>query len=455
MSYSLRHCAEQAKRHGELYFATLLPAHFIQEAFAKASVKWQSSIYTPSILVWCFLSQVLSEDHSCCDTVARLMAFLVAQGKKCCSPLTGAYCIARDKLPEIVCQYLFHSIAENAVQKMPESWHWHGRRVYVLDGTTITMADTPENQAEYPQPESQRPGCGFPIMRMIGVFCLATGIAMKIALGQYTGKQTGEASLSRSISDLFKFGDVVLGDRIFCGWFDVALLEQRGVDLVYRQHYSRKMDFRTGRKLGKDDHLVNWPKPLNKPEWMSQEEYDSFPDFIVMREVRVKIVTPGFRTREVIVVTTFDDNQHFTKEDIADMYRRRWQAELNLRSLKCVMQMEHLRCKEPHRVRNELYMHMIGYNLLRGVMIEAAVKAGVQPCQISFKGTLQTVNEFLRMLPCAVDVSAWCEALLICVAKHRVGKRPNRAEPRVRKRRPKNYPPMNRPRSTYRTRPAE
>lgn len=453
MCYSLRRCAEHAKRHGDLYFAALLPEHFIQQAFDTASVKWQGPIYTPAVLVWSFLSQVLSADHGCRETVARLNAFRVAQGKRPCSPETGGYCIARDKLPEAVCRQLFEQTGGDISNSSPESWRWHGRRVRVVDGTTLTMPDTPENQAEYPQPDSQRPGCGFPMLRMVVLFCLATGVALELALGRYQGKQTGEASLSRSISDALEFGDVLLGDRIFCGWFDVALLEQRGVDLVLRKHQGRPTDFRTGRRLGKDDHLVAWDKPP-KPQWMEQATYASLLEFIILRELRVRISTPGFRTREVIVMTTLIDHERFTKEEIAELYRRRWQAELNLRSLKSVMQMDHLRCLKPHRVRNELHMHFLGYNLLRGVMVAAAGKAGVQPWQVSFKGTLQTINEFLRMLMAARDVGAWCESLLDCVAAHAVGKRPNRAEPRVRKRRPKNYPPMNRPRHTYQNRPA-
>jgi putative transposase len=446
MCFSIRRCAQDAKRHGDLYFAALLPEHLIQQAFAKASAKLTGWIYSPAVTVWCFLSQVLSPDHSCRDTVARLNAFRVAQGKRPCSPDTGGYCIARDKLPEAVCQNLFEHSGEEISQAAPPSWLWHGRRVMVADGTTITMPDTPENQIEYPQPESQRRGCGFPIMRIVVLFCLATGVALKMALSRYTGKQTGEASLCRSLADTLERGGILLADRIFCGWFDVALHEQSGVDVVLRKHASRKTDFRTGTRLGKDDHLVPWYKPPQKPEWMVQEAYDSLPEYIIVRELRVRISTPGFRTRELIVITTLHNDDLFTKEEIAELYRRRWQAELNLRSLKTVLQMDHLRCKQPHRVRNELRLHLLGYNLMRGVMVEAAKSSGVEPWQISFKGTLQAVNEFLRMLMCTNDVNAWCDSLLFCVAYHTVGDRPNRCEPRARKKRPKPFPPLTRPR---------
>lgn len=443
---SIRCRAAQAKKHGDLFFATLLPKELITKAYGSAIEKVRASVYTPCNLIWSFLSQVISGDHSCSETVMRLIAFRVANGQRACSAKTGAYCIARDKLPEEVCEKLVKQSGEDISRAAPESWLWKGRRVHVVDGTTCTMADTPENQAEYPQPTSQRPGCGFPIVRMLVVFCLATGAAIELALSKYSGKQTGEASLYRSISELFAFGEIMLGDRIFCGWFDVALQEQRGVDVVLRQNATRKTDFRRGTRLGKDDHVVTWDKPPQRPEWMDQATYDSLPEFIVMREVRVRIERKGFRTHEVLVVTTLLDPDKFSKADIAELYRRRWQAELNLRSLKIVLQMDHLRCKKPHRVRNEIRMHLLGYNLLRGVMVEAAQSANRQPWEISFKGAQQTVNEFLRSLSSTNDLCAWSAALLKCVATHRVGNRPDRVEPRARKRRPKNYPPLNRPR---------
>ena len=450
MFNSIYHGAQMAKRHGDLFFAALLPEDRIRNAFGNAIEKVQSPIYPPGVLVWSFLSQVFSVDHGCRETVARLIAFRVAAGLPPCSAETGAYCIARDKLPEAACENLVEQTGGDISRAAPETWLWKGRRVRVADGTTCTMADTPENQAEYPQLDSQRPGCGFPIVRMVVLFCLATGLALKMALDKYAGKQTGEASLCRSLSAVLEPGNVLLGDRIFCGWFDVALQKQRGVEVVLRKHQGRKTDFRTGRRLGKEDHLITWNKPC-RPEWMDQATYDSLPEFIIVRELRVRVATPGFRTKEVLVITTFEDPEQFTKDDLADLYRRRWQAELNLRSLKTVLQMDHLRCKKPHRVRNEIRMHLIGYNLLRGVMVEAAMQAGVQPWQLSFKGTQQTVNEFLRVLHGTQDLAAWSESLLACVASHRVGNRPDRIEPRVRKRRAKNYPLMNQPRHAYKT----
>ncbi len=231
-------------------------------------------------------------------------------------------------------------------------------------------------------------------------------------------------------------------------WFDIARLAARGAHVVVRKHQRRKTDFRTGTRYGKEDHEVVWEKP-DKPSWMNQEEYETYPECLTLREIRIHVETPGFRTREIIVVTTLLDPMETTKDDLAALFRRRWQAELNLRSLKTVMQMEHLRCKKPHRVRNEIRAHFIAYNLIRQVMCEAAIRGGVCPWQISFKAAMQTLNEMLPTLGSANDPNALWDVLLDCCLKHVVGNRQDRYEPRVLKRRLKPYKLMMKPRREY------
>lgn len=448
MDVAFRRAVTLARQHGQLYFASLLPADRIKEAFGKATWLWQGWIYTPAVTVWVFLSQCLSPDHSCREAVARLIAWRLGQGLKPCSPETGAYCTARDDLSEAACAQLVCLTGRQVDEAAPATWRWRGRRVLVVDGSTITMPDTPANQAEYPQLACQRRGCGFPIARIVVVFSLAVGTVLQAAIGKYQGKQTGENSLFRTLPDALREGDVVLGDRCFSGWFDLALLKQRGVECVVRKHQLRATDFRTGQRLGRDDHLVHWSKP-QRPPWMSQQQYDLLPDVLTMREVRVRVEQPGFRTREVMVVTTLLDPAEVPAAELATLYRRRWQAELNLRSLKTVLQMDHLRCKTPHRVRNEFYMHLVAYNLIRQAMAVAASTAGVEPWTISFKGTLQTLNHLLPLLDTQLSTAAWCQALLRAIAAHEVGNRPDRFEPRVKKRRPKEYPLMCQPREHY------
>lgn len=262
MVHSFRTAVADARRHGDLYFAALLSEDHIQKAFGTARWLWHGWIYTPAVTVWVFLSQCLSADHSCREAVARLIAWRVARGLKPCSAETGAYCTARNDLPEEAVHSLLRTTGRQVEEESPESWRWHGRKVRVVDGSTVTMPDTPANQAAYPQQKSQAPGCGFPIARILVIFSLAAGTVLEAMIGKYKGKQTGENSLFRALHDALAEGDVVLADRYFSGWCDLALLAQRGVDLVVRKHQLRRTDFRMGKRLGKAVHLVVWPRPF-------------------------------------------------------------------------------------------------------------------------------------------------------------------------------------------------
>jgi hypothetical protein len=453
MDNAFRRAVAEARRHGDLYFAGLLSEDRIIEAFGTARWFWQGWIYTPAVTVWVFLSQCLSADHSCREAVARLLAWRLARGLSRCSADTGAYCTARENLPEEACSQLMRETGREVDAEAPLEWLWLGHRVLAVDGSTVTMPDTPANQAQYPQVPGQRRGCGFPIARIVVVFSLAVGTVLEAAIGKYEGKQTGENSLFRTLHDILQVGDVVLEDRYFSGWFDIALLDQRSVHVVVRKHQLRATDFRTGQRLGANDHLVCWSKPA-RPEWMSKEQYDQLPESLTLREVRVHVRQKGFRTRKLVVVTTLLDPDKYPAQEIANLYRRRWQAELNLRSLKVVLQMDHLRCQTPHRVRNEFYMHLVGYNLIRRLMAVAAFAAGMEPWTVSFKGALQTITNLLPLLSTRMSTDEWCDALLEAIATHLVGNRPDRYEPRVKKRRPKPYKLMREPRENYKRRKA-
>ncbi|MGA2621419.1 MAG: IS4 family transposase [Thermoguttaceae bacterium] len=361
------------------------------------------------------------------------------------------YCTARNDLPEEAVHALVRDTGKQIEDESPEPWLWHRRKVCVVDGSTITMPDTPANQAAYPQQKSQKPGCGFPIARILVIFSLSVGSVLEAAIGKYKGKRTGENSLFRGLYPTLAEGDVVLADRYFSGWFDIVLMQQRGVDMVIRKHQLRRTDFRTGKRLGKEDHLVVWPRP-QRPKWMSIERYATLSEDLTLREVRIRVAQKGMRTRSLVVVTTLLDAEQYPTGEIALLYRRRWQAELHLRSIKIVLQMDHLRCKTPERVRNEFYMHLTGYNLIRGVMAAAARQAGRCPWEISFKGTLQTLSQFLPLLLAGATTEAWCKALLTAVAAHIVGDRPDRFEPRRVKRRPKHYPRLQKHRRLYTSR---
>jgi putative transposase len=279
------------------------------------------------VTVWVFLSQCLSPDHSCRDAVARLVAWRLACGWKPCSADTGAYCTARSDLPEDVLHRLVRETARETEDQSPAVWLWRGRKVRVVDGSTATMPDTLENQAAYPQQKSQKPGCGFPIARILVIFSLSVGTVLEAAIGKYKGKQTGENSLLRELYDVLADGDVILADRYFSGWSDIALPSRRGIDVVVRKHQLRRTDFREGKRLGKDDHLVSWSKP-ERPKGMSKQEYAALPAEWTLREVRVRVARKGFRTRSLVVVTTLTDAEQYPSEEIAVLYRRRWDAEV-------------------------------------------------------------------------------------------------------------------------------
>ena len=323
MDSAFRCAVAEARRQGDLYFAGLLAEDRILEAFGKARWLWQGWIYTPAVTVWVFLTQCLSADHSCREAVAGLIAWRLARGQKACSAKTGAYCTARDSVPEEGCWQLMRETGRRVDREAPPEWRWLGHRVLDVDGSTFTMPDTPANQAEYPQMASQKRGCGFPLARIVVVFSLAVATVLDAALGKYQGKQTGENSLFRTLHPLLEEEDVVLADRYFSGWFDMALIRRRSAHVVVHKHQLRPTDFRKGQRLGPDDHLVCWEKP-QRPRWMSEAEYAELPDSLTLREVRVWVAQKGFRTKVIVVVTTLLDAEKYPAEEIAKLYRRRW-----------------------------------------------------------------------------------------------------------------------------------
>ena len=317
----------------------------------------------------------------------------------------------------------------------------------MVDGSTAIMADTPANQQAYPQLSSQKPGLGFPIARFVVIFCLATGSVLEAAIGQYQGKQTGENALFRSLWDELEPGDVALADRYFGSYFDIVLLKERGVDSVFRLHQRRKCDFRRGRRLGQEDQIVRWDRPA-RPDWMNQATYEHVDETIEVRIIRIRVDHRGFRTQVLEVVTTLLDAEICTKKDIAILYRKRWHVELDLRSIKVVLGMDMLLSKTPEMVRKEIWMTLLGYNVIRAVMVKAALAHQREPRRLSFKGALQTVQEFgpaLRDASSSRRPWLW-RVLLSSVANDEEGYRPNRVEPRARKRRPKQYPLLTKPR---------
>jgi hypothetical protein len=382
-----------------------------------------------------FLGQVMSADGSCQNTVNEALVNRLLSGMSVSSANTGGYCIARQRLPQEMVSTLARQTGVLLGAHTPTGWLWRGRHVKLVDGTTVSMPDTEANQVRFPQPGGQAPGVGFPLARLVGVISLSNGAVLDAAMAAYQGKGTGEHGLFRGLTGSFIEGDVMLADGYYCSYFLIADLIRRGVDVVFEQHGARHTDFRTGEKLGARDHLVQWPRPA-RPDWMSRETYCSHPQAITVREVNVG---------KKVLVTTLLSPRKTAKADLGALFLQRWHVELDLRNIKTTLGMEALSCKSPEMCEKELWVYLLAYNLIRLLMAEAALQAGVLPRQLSFKHTLQIWIAWSQrqFLSGAKEDTA---TLFRLIAQIRVGERPGRVEPRAVKRRPKPYPRLNIPR---------
>src|SRR3954471_24726363 len=456
----LRHQVDALRRQflqdGGLPFADVLTAEGLHEALGEVKAAWNDRIYTPLVTLWVFLGQVLNADQSCRAAVARLVAHRTAQGLEPCSSETGAYCQARKRLPERLFAAVARLVGRNLDARVDRRWLWKGRRVCLFDGSTVSMPDTEENRREYPLAYNQVPGTSFAPARIGAIISLSCGAILDLGICRYAGKGQGEVSLLRQLWDVLRPGDVLLGDRLMSGWVGMHLLKGRGVDTVSRLSAQRRADFRHGTRLGKDDHLVRWQKPTSIRS-VDRQTYNALPDAITVREVRFRVEQAGFRTRSVVVVTTLLDPAQASKEELASLYRARWNNELDLRSIKVVLQMDLLRCKTPELVRKEVWAHALAYNLIRTGMAQAAAGHGVEPRSISFKATLQVLEAFRPLIAFrgdrgAAHRAALYQQILTAIAVHRVADRPDRFEPRMAQRRPKRYDRLTRPRAEIKLR---
>ena len=441
----------QFLQEGRLPFSNVLSETVLREALESLDLAWKDRVYTPLITLWVFLSQVISADHSCRAAVARLIAHRVSNGQSACSPRTGAYCQARRRLPEEFFAKVTRLVGQTLESKVKQNWLWKGRHVNMFDGSTVSMPDTAANQTEYPQTNRSKPGAGFPIARIGVISSLACGAVLDFGICAYAGKGTGEVSLLRRLWHVLQQGSVLLADSLMCNWRNIYELTERDVYIVTRLNKAlRKADFRKGKRLGKDDHIVQWPKPHIRD--VGRKVQRAMPRYITVREVRVRVEQSGFRSKEIIIVTTLLDPMEFSKQDLADLFRSRWNQELDLRSIKATMQMDFLRCKTPELVRKEAWTHLLAYNLIRTVMAQAADKHDQQPRTLSFKGTVQTLEAFQ---PFIVSIGKRSHQLrdemyqhvLDIIVVHRVANRPDRFEPRKKKRRRMPFDLLTKPRS--------
>ena len=397
-------------------------------------------LYPPTVTLSLFMMQALNEDGSCQKAVNGWAARRAAEGLSANSVRTGAYCKARQRLPVEMAMALTRETGQLLSARAQAGWRWRGRTVKLVDGSGISMPDTPENQARYPQPSSQAEGVGFPLARIVAVICLSTGAVMDAAMGPHSGKGNSELGLLRSLGAAFSAGDVMLADALYCNYFLIATLQAAGVEVLFEQHGARITDFRRGQQLGKRDHLVCWSKPTSRPQWMTQEHYETFPDELSVREVKVD---------GQILVTTMLDHRRVRKAELSRLYGLRWNVELDLRNIKTTLGMDVLSCQTPQMNEKEMWVHLLAYNLIRLLMAQAALDAGVHPRKLSFKHTVQMWTEWTsQRLPS--NPARHNATLFRLIAQLKVGNRPERIEPRARKRRPKPYPWLKVPRAEAR-----
>jgi hypothetical protein len=422
-------------------FFNMLTGPELLETTERHLPEHRERLYAPTVTLSMFMRQALNEDGSCQRAVNAWAAQRGAEGLSVQSVRTGAYCRARARLPTPMVTALARESGRLLSTRARPCWRWRGRTVKLVDGTGISMPDTPENQAGYPQPPSQAPGVGFPLARLLGVICLSTGAVLDAALCPYAGQGSSELGLLRAVQGGFSPGDVILADSFYCNYFTIAMLQGAGVDVLCQQNSARHTDFRRGQALGPRDHRVRWPKP-RRPAWMTRRQYVAFPDNLAVREVKVD---------GQILVTTMLNHRKVRKIELSRPYGRRWHVELDLRNLKTTLKMDVLRCLTPPMVEKELWVYLLAYNLIRLLMAQAARRADVHPRELSFKHTVQLWTEWTAQAP-AVHSARLSTTLFELIAQLKVGERPGRIEPRARKRRPKSYPWLKVPRAQARQR---
>jgi hypothetical protein len=423
--------------------ASGLTKEMIEAACRDAGYSWRKRLLDPATTIYLFLLQILNGNTACSHVVHfGVWSFSIS-----------AYCLARKRLPLAVFHALLEATAAAFRSATSTGSRWLGHRVWVVDGSSFSMPDEPELQRHFGQPGGQKKGCGFPVAKWLALFDLSTGMLLRSATAPL---RTHEMSQSSAISRELEPGDVVLGDRGLCSYAHLALLTQRGLHAVFRIHQRQIVDFTRGGRgakrgskdlpglprsrwvlsQGKSDQIVVWFKPKRKPSWMSKEEYESLPCEIAVRELRYRVTAKGYRVHEITLVTTLLDAAIYPASELAELYFRRWQVEINFKHIKITMKMDVLRCKTVDGILKELAMFALAYNLVRSVMVESAKVQGVEPDRISLIDTVRWL----------IGTEGGEDLSVLIVNPSRRG----RVEPRVVKRRPKQYRRMTKPRAVLR-----
>jgi hypothetical protein len=427
-------------------FSRFIPSKPLRPSDSGASSRRR--LFSKENTFWAFFSQVLDADGGCQEVVRKLQAFCAMRSKPLPSSSTAAYCQARQRLDMESLETVFAHTSKQSRDSADDA-SLNGRRVVVVDGTGLSMPDTPENQAVWPQRGNQKPGCGFPQASLCACFCLRSGTMLSYRVGN---KHTHELRLLRQQRELFKPGDIFLGDKGFCSYYDVSKFKDQGVDSVITlARRTPVSEAESVKVLGDNDRLIHWEKPAkNKQTSYSESDWDALPETLLLRQIKVIVTQPGFRVSSFYIITTLLDATLYPASDIADLYFQRWDVELFFRDLKTTMGMDVLRCKTPDMIRKEILMHFIAYNGIRHLMSEAVKGHEVTLRRVSFKGSVQALRQWEPHLNQSKSRQGEKDRLMRLlhdsIADNATPHRPGRREPRVRKRRPKNYQLLTVPR---------
>ena len=429
-------CQQLTKTTSSLDGLASLVARFLPAGLFDLQDGRRKRLYPAWVVFIAFLGQVLTRGSSCREAVRRVQAWATAARQPTPDESTSAYCQARERLPVEVLEAAHEELGSWFDRHHGDKWC--GRSVKVIDGTTVSMPDTEENRRSWSYAPNQKPGCGFPIAHLAGMFCLATGRLVRFALGTI---KDHELVLARQIIGWIEAGEVALVDRGFCAWGYIALLQRKGVDVVARLNAQRS--HKSGQQV--------WVKPRRGANGWTKSLWDELPESITIRVIRFRVLVPGFRSEEVALATTLLDEKAYPDDALIALYRRRWLVELCFRDIKTTLGLDILRCQSPAMVEKEIWMQAFAYNLVRALMLEAAWTHSVPLERLSFKGTVDTLRQWSPLLsPVMFAFKRAREELLRIIAADQILDRPNRYEPRVRKRRPKPFSVLSAPRKKMR-----
>ena len=434
----------------EQCLGTYLPAHWL--AAEERGANSRERIYSLRLTFQCFLWQLLTPQTACREVVRQVQALFRLKGLGPVHEGTSAYCQARLRLPRERLEAALIHLAQCAERRAGEGGRLAGRPVKVVDSTTVRLPDTRANQKRYPQSPYQKPGCGFPLLKLLALFSLSSGAIETVTMDDHLHH---DLRLSRRLWDGLSRGDILLGDRLFGEYPTQASLPQRGIDVVARLSFRRKIDFRKAKRLGRHDALFVWTKATPCPPYLTAAQWAETPAAITVRVLRFRVVSPGCRSRSITLVTTLLDHQRYRREQLAALYARRWRLELCFRDLKTQMGMEQLRCQTPPMAEKEALAYLVAHNLVRCVMAEVVARYRVELERVSFQGTVDALRQYAQAIGQARSRKTrrelW-EDLLLNLARDLVPLRPGRREPRAVKQRPKHFAVLSRPRHRFKDR---